>query len=107
MKIDFRRGFLIMSKFSLGDKIPDFTLPATNDTEFSFELYRRKNKNWFLIIFFRGSWCPVCVQDLKELEENKGFFEKKNVQLITISTDTISNLKNMVNENQFSFPSTF
>lgn len=93
-----------MSKFSLGDKIPDFTLPATNDTEFSFELYRRKNKNWFLIIFFRGSWCPVCVQDLKELEENKGFFEKKNVQLITISTDTISNLKNMVNENQFSFP---
>ncbi|WP_243292019.1 peroxiredoxin family protein [Bacillus sp. FJAT-47783] len=93
-----------MSKFLLGDKIPNFTLPSASGNEFSFESHQKEHSKWHLIIFFRGAWCPVCVQDLKDLEENKGFFESKNVHLITISTDTLSNLKKMVEDHQFSFP---
>lgn len=93
-----------MPKFSLGDKIPNFTLPSVSGSEFSFVSHQKEHPSWHLIIFFRGAWCPVCVQDLKDLEESKGFFESKNVHLVTISTDTLGNLKKMVEEHHLSFP---
>ncbi|UII57074.1 peroxiredoxin family protein [Cytobacillus spongiae] len=93
-----------MSVFSLGDKIPNFTLPTATGEDFSFDSHQQEHKAWHMIIFFRGSWCPVCVQDLKDIEENKGFFEGKNVHFITISTDSKSNLKQMVDEHSLTFP---
>lgn len=53
-----------MSKFKLGDIVPNFTLPAASGYDYSFEVYRKEHKGWHLIIFFRGSWCPVCISDL-------------------------------------------
>lgn len=93
-----------MSKFKLGDTVPNFTLPAVSGHDYSFESYQNEHKGWHLIIFFRGAWCPVCVQDLKEVEESKGFFEDKHVHLTAISTDQLENLKKMVDEHKLSFP---
>lgn len=64
----------------------------------AYETHQKEHQSWHLIIFFRGAWCPVCVQDLKDLEENKSYFESKNVHLITISTDELDNLKKMADE---------
>ncbi|OLN22276.1 peroxiredoxin [Domibacillus antri] len=93
-----------MSALQLGDTIPNFTLPSVSGGDFSFLAHQQEHKSWHLIIFFRGAWCPVCVQDLKDLEENKPFFEGKNVHLITISTDQLDNLKQMADEHDLSFP---
>jgi peroxiredoxin len=93
-----------MADFQLGDKIPNFTLPSVSGEEFSFEVHQSEHKSGHLIIFFRGSWCPVCVQDLKDLEESKSFFEGKNVHILTISTDKLDSLKAMAQEHQISFP---
>lgn len=93
-----------MAKFTLGDIVPNFTLPAASGNDYSLESYRNDHKGWHLIIFFRGSWCPVCISDLKELEESKSYFEGKNVHLTTISTDKLENLKNMVDEHKLTFP---
>jgi peroxiredoxin len=92
-----------MSKFVLNEKIPNFELPSVSGEDFSFEVHQKEHKRWHLIIFFRGSWCPVCTQDLKDLEENKSYFESKNVHLLTISTDKLDNLKKMVDENKLTF----
>ncbi|MFC0524290.1 peroxiredoxin family protein [Pontibacillus salicampi] len=93
-----------MAKFQLGEQVPDFTLPAVSGESFSFDTHQQQNQGWQLVIFFRGAWCPVCVSDLKELEESKGFFEGKNVHITAISTDALENLKEMVNEQGFTFP---
>lgn len=93
-----------MANFKLGDNIPTFTLPSVSGEQFSLEAHQSEHQKWHLIIFFRGSWCPVCVQDLKELEESKSFFEGKNVHIITISTDKLDSLKEMAQEHQLSFP---
>jgi peroxiredoxin len=92
-----------MSIFKLGDKVPNFTLPEISGQEFSLDTFIKEHKNWQLIIFFRGAWCPVCVHDLKDLEESKSFFEGKNVHLITISTDNLENLRKMAEDNNLSF----
>jgi peroxiredoxin len=93
-----------MSILKLGDKVPNFTLPEISEQEFSLDTHLKEHKSWHLIIFFRGAWCPVCVHDLKDLEENKSFFEGKNVHFITISTDNIENLMKMAEEHRLSFP---
>jgi peroxiredoxin len=98
------KGGYSMAIFKLGEKVPNFALPEISGQDFSFESYLKEHKSWNLIIFFRGAWCPVCVHDLKDLEESKAFFEGKNVHLITISTDKLENLKKMSLENNLSFP---
>jgi peroxiredoxin len=97
-------GGSMMSAFKLGDIVPNFTLPAASGQEYSFEDYQKEHKGWHLIVFFRGAWCPVCVQDLKDLEENKSFFESKNVHFTAISTDKLDNLKKLAEEHNLSFP---
>lgn len=93
-----------MTQLKLNENIPNFILPSTTGETFSYETHQKEHQSWHLIIFFRGAWCPVCVQDLKDLEENKNYFESKNVHLITISTDELDNLKKMADEYNLSYP---
>ncbi|WP_214766017.1 MULTISPECIES: redoxin domain-containing protein [unclassified Exiguobacterium] len=93
-----------MSTFQLGTHIPSFTLPSTTGEDYHYPSSKKQDNNWQLIIFFRGAWCPVCVADLKELEENKGFFDKHGVDLITIATDQLKKLSEMTSKEQLSFP---
>lgn len=90
--------------FQLGDRVPNFTLPSIKEEQVSFHSLTNEQKSWHLIVFFRGAWCPVCVQDLNDLEKSKGYFEEKNVHLTAISTDKLENLKKMAEENNLSFP---
>lgn len=93
-----------MTQLKLNENIPNFILPSTTGETFSYETHQKEHQSWHLIIFFRGAWCPVCIQDLKDLEENKNYFESKNVHLITISTDELDNLKKMADEYNLSYP---
>ncbi|WP_394141698.1 peroxiredoxin family protein [Cytobacillus oceanisediminis] len=93
-----------MNKFNLGDKVPNFELPSTSGYQYDFESFRNDNKGWQLVIYFRGSWCPVCVEDLKELEKNKGYFEDKGVYFTVVSADNLDNLNQMVEKHNFTFP---
>ncbi|WP_163529001.1 peroxiredoxin family protein [Halobacillus ihumii] len=94
-----------MSVFKLGEKVPNFTLTAVSGEDYTFEDYRQANEgNWHLLIYFRGSWCPACMEELKEFEESKSHFEDKKVKLTTISTDNLESLKKMVDKHEFTFP---
>ena len=93
-----------MTEFQLGKPVPDFTLPSVSGENYSFSSYREVKGGWHLIIFFRGSWCPVCIGDLEEIEKSIGYFEGKNIHISTISTDKLANLKEMAEEHKFTFP---
>ncbi|WP_079526308.1 peroxiredoxin family protein [Halobacillus hunanensis] len=94
-----------MSVFKLGEKIPNFTLPAVSGEDYTFEDYRQANEGyWHLLIYFRGSWCPACMEELKGFEESKSHFDDKKVKLTTISTDNLESLKKMVDKHGFTFP---
>ncbi|MCD7034227.1 peroxiredoxin family protein [Metabacillus sp. GX 13764] len=84
--------------FQLGEKVPDFRLPSVKGEELTLSSHQEEHNSWHFIIFFRGAWCPVCVEDLKNLQENAGFFEGKNVHLITVSSDKLDNLQKMAEE---------
>ncbi|MGI1805347.1 peroxiredoxin family protein [Exiguobacterium sp. TDN 0502] len=86
------------------EEAPDFKLRQVGGEMFHFCESVKQFEGWHLIIFFRGAWCPVCVQDLKDLEQQRGYFEDKKIRLVTIATDEMTNLENMVEEHELHFP---
>ncbi|MCA0985004.1 redoxin domain-containing protein [Halobacillus yeomjeoni] len=93
-----------MCTFELGTQVPDYRLPDVKGKIVSLNEQLNEHQSWQLIIFFRGAWCPVCVQDLKDLQESKDFLEGKDVYITAISTDRKENLQAMAEENGFTFP---
>lgn len=93
-----------MPNFSLGDSMPGFTLPAVSGELFSFDPQKKMERQWHLLVFFRGSWCSACIKALEDLELNKKAFEEGHIRLITVSTDKLADLKNMSRELKFTFP---
>ncbi|MFD1357037.1 peroxiredoxin family protein [Fictibacillus halophilus] len=87
-----------------GDKAPDFTLKSETGEPFSFHQHLEKDDRFHLLVFFRGEWCPVCNDQLKELEQNIDTFNELNTHILAISTDESKNLNKMKETHSLSFP---
>ena len=59
--------------------------------------------NGILIEFFRGAWWKPCKKHLHNLKNNITEFEKSNIKIITIATDSVNHLKALCEENGFKF----
>lgn len=57
--------------------------------------------NGVLIDFFRGNWWSHCKKHLKLLTENINEFEKRNIKLISIASDSVRLLRKFKEENEF------
>lgn len=94
-----------MPELQLGEQIPNFNLPSTTGENYLFEDYRTEHKgSWHIIVFFRGSWSPICLEELKNLEGYKDELTSQNILLTAISTDSLADLEQMVEEHHLSFP---
>src|SRR5271155_2818085 len=67
-----------------GQEAPDFSLSDQNRNVFHFASYRGKK---VLLMFYRGYWCPYCVQQLRDFSKHKAEFDKLNIQMVAISVD--------------------
>lgn len=73
-----------ISGLQVGDKIPNISLIDTNGKSFDF----KKQTKTTVVVFYRGSWCPYCVKQLKSI--NSELIEKlntKTMQLVAVSVD--------------------
>ncbi|EQC45256.1 peroxiredoxin-like family protein [Bacteriovorax sp. Seq25_V] len=55
-----------------------------------------------VVKFFRGSWCPYCIIELKEYKNLAAEFEKANCKLIVLSPDTEK--ENLKTQNKLGLP---
>ena len=64
--------------------------PRTKTPELEFEtvdgdtwrLSDQKPKNFTMIVAYRGLHCPICKNYLRDLDRNKGEFEKRGVNVV-------------------------
>jgi peroxiredoxin len=77
-------------KLKVGDKAPDFTLPAVSGGKVSLNRYQGK-KN-VVISFVPAAWTPVCSEQWPGYNIAKGIFDEYDVQLIGITVDNIPTL---------------
>lgn len=71
----------------VGEKAPDFTLPADSwDNEVSLESVRREGP--VVLFFYPGDWSSVCTDQMAQLQTEIGRFEEKGAKVLAISADS-------------------
>ncbi len=74
-------------KLKIGDPAPDFTLHTHNEGELNLAWYQgRKN---VVLAFYPGDWTPVCATQVPEYQNIIDEFEKRDIQLLAISVDSV------------------
>lgn len=75
--------------YKVGEKLPNFTLPAIGkdgkETEASLESMLQEGP--VVLTFFRGSWCPYCVTELKAVEKRIDKIESLGASVLAISPE--------------------
>jgi peroxiredoxin (alkyl hydroperoxide reductase subunit C) len=77
-------------KVKVGDKAPDFSLPAISGKTVSLESFRGQ-KN-VVVSFIPAAWTPVCSDQWPGYNIAKEFFEKNDAVLLGISVDNLPTL---------------
>lgn len=77
-------------KLKIGDKAPDFTLPAVSGGKISLGQYRGK-KN-VVISFVPAAWTPVCSDQWPGYNIIKNIFDQYDAMLLGITVDNIPTL---------------
>jgi peroxiredoxin (alkyl hydroperoxide reductase subunit C) len=83
-------------KVKVGDRAPDFTLPAVGGGEISLSQYRGK-KN-VVISFVPAAWTPVCSDQWPGYNIAKDFFDQNDAILFGITVDNIPTLYAWTNQ---------
>eukprot|EP00541_Cyclophora_tenuis_P012862 CAMPEP_0116550794 /NCGR_PEP_ID=MMETSP0397-20121206/5618_1 /TAXON_ID=216820 /ORGANISM="Cyclophora tenuis, Strain ECT3854" /LENGTH=200 /DNA_ID=CAMNT_0004075651 /DNA_START=32 /DNA_END=634 /DNA_ORIENTATION=- len=74
-------------KVHTGDVAPFLSVPIIDGGE-PFVLTETKPEKFTIVVFYRGTHCPICVAQLQELEESYKDAQKQGVDVIAISMDT-------------------
>lgn len=83
-------------KLKVGDRAPDFSLPAVSGEKISLNQYLGK-KN-IVISFVPAAWTPVCSDQWPGYNIIKNIFDKNDALLIGITVDNIPTLYAWTNE---------
>jgi peroxiredoxin (alkyl hydroperoxide reductase subunit C) len=83
-------------KVKVGDRAPDFTLPAVRGGKVTLSHYRGK-KN-VVLSFVPAAWTPVCSDQWPGYNIAQDFFKENNATLLGISVDNIPTLHAWTNQ---------
>ena len=85
-----------------GDRMPEFSLPdhqgkLRHSSEFL-------DRQWLVLTFYRGAWCPYCNLQLKALQRYLHTIEDTPASLVAISPQKPDQSLNSMKQNQLTFP---
>ena len=87
----------------VGEKAPDFTLPAdTWENKVSIESARQEGL--VVLFFYPGDWSSVCTDQMGQLQEEIRRFEEKGVKILAVSVDSPWSHKAWAEERDIHFP---
>lgn len=88
---------IVQESVKKGAKVPSFEVGGKNISEYY-------NDGTIIISFYRGSWCPYCMMQLKEFENYYGEIQKKGGKLIVLAPDTKKVIAKTKRDHKLSFP---
>jgi peroxiredoxin Q/BCP len=87
---------------NVGDKAPDFSLPASDGNTYSIKQY--KGNSNIVLVFYPGDETPTCTKQLCDYRDGWGQFKKYDATVLGISTNDMAAHKSFVNKYDFQFP---
>jgi peroxiredoxin len=95
------RAETIPSALKVGDSIPDVTLRTVEDKEV--RLRKLVADKPAVLVFYRGGWCPFCNLHLQSLSSIKDDLSREGVQLVAISMDKPSKLRETMQKDKIDY----
>lgn len=86
----------------VGNKAPNVTAKTADGK--TIHLSDFKGKRNLVLVFYQGSFCPVCGQQLSNLQENMSSFKAQDTEIIAVSADDQPHALNTVGEHGLTFP---
>ncbi len=86
----------------VGEEAYRFNLPDANGRKI--KLTDRKPGWYLLMVFYRGSWCQACLNQLLDLKRDADEFAERKTAIVAINTDEITALADFNASWRFPFP---
>ena len=86
---------------NVGDTAPIFKLKNQNDEIVSSNELLRNGP--LVVSFYRGSWCPYCVEEVKALNEAYDSFREAGADLVVISPQALQYTQKQAEDSHFKF----
>jgi mycoredoxin-dependent peroxiredoxin len=87
---------------NVGDEAPDFTLRDQNNEEVTLSSFRGTKA--VLIVFYPAAFTGICTNELARLRDELPTFQNDDVQVLTISVDSVYSHKIFSEREGFEFP---
>jgi mycoredoxin-dependent peroxiredoxin len=87
---------------AVGDEAPDFTLRDQNREEFTLSAFRGDKA--VLIVFYPFAFTGICTGELSRVRDDLGLFQNDQVQVVSISSDSVYAQKVFSLREKFEFP---
>jgi thioredoxin-dependent peroxiredoxin len=84
-----------------GTKAPSFTLPDATGKSISLADYAGRK---VLLVFYPGDDTPVCTTQLCSYRDNFSEFEKRGIQVLGISADSVESHRKFAEKHELPFP---
>jgi peroxiredoxin len=80
------------SVLEVGKKLPNLTLENSNKEAVEISSF---NGNYQIFLFYRGNWCPLCMAQIKEVENQYKELAERNVDMVLVSSQPHKYTKNI------------
>lgn len=86
----------------IGDTAPDFTLPdAATGQEYRLAQWAGRD---VLLVFFRGTWCPFCREQMRLLRDNEHRLTASGVQAVGVLCQSRASLRRWLEDHPQPYP---
>ena len=90
-----------MSALEIGQVVPDFTAPATNETSFTLSDYRGKSN--LIIYFYPKDSTPGCTTEGQNFRDMKAELDAHDTVVVGVSKDSMRRHENFKAKQAFNF----
>ncbi len=85
-----------------GAALPDVSVHDAAGKSVKLSVYHAEGP--VVIVFFRGSWCPICTRHFQDLIKVHPEIAKLGAKMIAVSPDTVENTRGNVEKLKIPFP---
>src|SRR5277367_6799881 len=85
-----------------GDSFPNLKLKLTDGTEI--QTKGGLKQPWNVVLFYRGSWCPFCVTQLKSFQSGLEKLTAEGIGVLAASVDSLDKAKEIQKSTGATFP---
>lgn len=86
----------------VGDALPDVSVKDAAGKNVKLSSYHADGPA--VIVFFRGSWCPICTKHFQDLIKVHPQIAKSGTKMVAISPDTVENTRGNTEKLKIPFP---